>query len=235
MAPPMCVECEDTEAAVRCEDCEDPYCALCFAAQHHAGSRLKHKKSALVAATEASASAPTASECNGGDRAVDASAITVDVPAPVAIGETTAKGEAVTEKPAVAAESSTSASESDEDEDLELAPDEESALMREAAYVPMRLTEDERSLFNLLDASLNVSEYTDKVDVLSYRSPVKRVIHELNEIFSILSGMMIANDFRKGRRLVQSKKFEDNEEFFRQVFEIGRRYKIMNPGRCTEL
>lgn len=124
--------------------------------------------------------------------------------------------------------------EEDADDDDELMREIEeapSALMKDAAYIPLRLNEEERALFNLLDAALNVSEYTDKVDVLSYRSPVNRVIHELNEAFGVLSGLMIANDFRQGRRLVQDKQFKDNEEFFRQVFEIGRRYKIMNPER----
>ncbi|GLE08495.1 hypothetical protein PINS_up019703 [Pythium insidiosum] len=181
MAGAMCVECEDTEAAVRCEDCRDVYCALCFEAQHHAGTRLRHRQTPLSAHDGTSAASPSL-------------------------------------RP----------------RQLRPRPHRGLALRKDAAYIPLRLTEDERALFTLLDASLNVSEYTDKVDVLSYRSPVKRIIQELKEVFSTLSGMMVATDFRKGKRLVLNTKFEENEEFFRRVFEIGRRYKIMNPERMRD-
>ncbi|KAL4137831.1 hypothetical protein PRIC2_001341 [Phytophthora ramorum] len=228
MTPPMCIECEDTAAAVLCDVCKDVYCPLCFAAQHHAGSRASHSKTQLPGASDADATAPPPPPASPAPPAEQESM----PPPPIETPPPLAK---VCEAPVMTNDSEESSAEgsSDEDEDelmkdIEAAP---SALMKEAAFVPLRLDENERALFNLLDAALNVSEYTDKVDVLSYRSPVKRVVHELNETFGVLSGLMIANDFRQGRRLVQDKQFKDNEEFFRQVFEIGRRYKIMNPER----
>ncbi|KAG7401115.1 hypothetical protein PHYBOEH_002998 [Phytophthora boehmeriae] len=233
MASLMCVECEDTAAAVRCEDCEDVYCPLCYEAQHHAGSRLRHRKTELSvpSSSETNAAPPPPAPSSSPTRPPASSSAPVkDCPAP-------AEAAAPPMKPSDAHQVPVTTSDSEEDEngdDDELMQEieaEPSAMMREAAFIPLRLDEEERALFNLLDAALNVSEYTDKVDVLSYRSPVKRVIHELNENFGVLSGLMIANDFRQGRRLVQDKQFKDNEEFFRRVFEIGRRYKIMNPER----
>lgn len=38
-------------------------------------------------------------------------------------------------------------------------------------------------------------------------------------------------DYRKGQELVKNRNFKQNEEFFQNVFEVGRRYKIMNPDR----
>ncbi|KAE8989538.1 UPF0652 protein [Phytophthora rubi] len=228
----MCVECEDTAAAVKCEDCEDVYCPLCYAAQHHAGSRLRHTKTQLPGVVDGSSAPPPPPPAKPQSAAAPTEDQTDEAPAPVPSPPTEAPPSPV--KPAQTPDAPvTSDSEAEEDDDelmreIEEAP---SALMKAAAFVPLRLDEDERALFNLLDAALNVSEYTDKVDVLSYRSPVKRVVHELNEMFGVLSGLMVANDFRLGRRLVQDKQFKDNESFFRQVFEIGRRYKIMNPER----
>lgn len=235
----MCVECEDTEAGVRCADCDDLYCVLCFDAQHRAGSRLQHSKTLLHASSAnaqtlaslqsavspppAPVAASVAVVAMSGEEALVSSAES-DAHPPAAAGVTPAAANEDDDD----ATTDAAKSESD-DEDMPLI-DDESALMRDAAFIPMRLNDDERSLFNLLDASLNVSEYTDKVDVLSYRSQAKRVIQELHETFSIVSGMLVANDFRKGKRLVQDRKFDENEDFFRQVFEIGRRYKIMNPG-----
>ncbi|CEG46467.1 hypothetical protein F443_14273 [Plasmopara halstedii] len=232
MAPLMCVECEDTAAAMRCEDCEDVYCPLCFKAQHRSGSRLRHIKSDFLAkctdamrnvnATSSSHLDTSQTSSEPGRKNLTSSPPVIDPPSTTTIGSA---GKVIS---AIESENN---SHNEDDElmgEIDIVP---SALMKEASYIPLRLNEEERALFNLLDAALNVSEYTDKVDVLSYRSHVKRVVHELNEVFGILSGLMIANNFRKGRRLVQGKQFKDNEEFFSQVFEIGRRYKIMNPER----
>lgn len=38
-------------------------------------------------------------------------------------------------------------------------------------------------------------------------------------------------DYRKGQDLVKNRNFKQNETFFQDIFEIGRRYKIMNPDR----
>ncbi|KAI9997874.1 hypothetical protein PInf_002131 [Phytophthora infestans] len=238
MAPPMCVECEDTAAAVRCEDCEDVYCPLCFEAQHHAGSRLRHTKTVLPGSSSDVSSNDNASPIPPPEptQPPPSPAEEESTPPPPSVPPPSPmKPSSANEAPLTSeSEEEGDSQEEDADDDDELMREIEeapSALMKDAAYIPLRLNEEERALFNLLDAALNVSEYTDKVDVLSYRSPVNRVIHELNEAFGVLSGLMIANDFRQGRRLVQDKQFKDNEEFFRQVFEIGRRYKIMNPER----
>ena len=37
-------------------------------------------------------------------------------------------------------------------------------------------------------------------------------------------------DYKMGQTMVNEKTYKDNAEFFRTVFEIGRRYKITNPG-----
>lgn len=238
----MCVECEDTEAGVRCADCADFYCVLCFDAQHRAGSRLAHARTLLTASaananTLASAAAVSLPEPPiAAVAALTSETATKELPSPAPIAASSDAVATVTTASTQEAVDASDTSDSDDesDEEMPLADDDgETALMRSAAFTPMRLTEDERSLFNLLDASLNVSEYTDKVDVLSYQSQAKRVVHELHETFSIVSGMMVANDFRQGKQLVQDRKFNENEAFFRRVFEIGRRYKIMNPGVCV--
>ena len=38
-------------------------------------------------------------------------------------------------------------------------------------------------------------------------------------------------DYRRGQELVKNRDFKANETFFKDVFEVGRRYKIMNPDR----
>ena len=101
-----------------------------------------------------------------------------------------------------------------------------------ARYIPLRLTLGERKRLRLLEAALSVSEYTDKVDVISYsKSKVQRINKQLLEICAILCGMVVACDFKIGQDLIADKEFKDNAEFFQQVFEIGRRHKVMNPDK----
>ena len=98
-----------------------------------------------------------------------------------------------------------------------------------AQTIPLRLTEEERSMLRVLEGALSVSEYTDKVDVFSYRSnKVGRIQQQLGDMFAVLSGLTMAASSKQGRALVASD-FAENGDFFAEVFEVGRRYKIMNP------
>ena len=92
-----------------------------------------------------------------------------------------------------------------------------------ARYIPLRLSLTDRRLLRLLEAALNVSEYTDKVDVLSYRSKTHRINQQLRDMCAILSGLVVAQNYKRGRALIEGKEFKDNERFFQQVFEVGRR------------
>lgn len=40
---------------------------------------------------------------------------------------------------------------------------------------------------------------------------------------AILSGLVVAQDYRRGQELVRDRDFVANQEFFQSVFEIGRR------------
>lgn len=106
-----------------------------------------------------------------------------------------------------------------------------SVFLQRSKYIPLRLNYEERSLLRLLEAALNVSEYTDKVDILSFKSTASRVQLQIKRICSILSGLVVAEDYKKGQQLVKCRNFSDNAIFFQDIFEIGRRFKIMNPDK----
>ena len=97
-------------------------------------------------------------------------------------------------------------------------------------YIPLRLLPHERQLLHLLTAALSVSEYTSRVDILpTHVSRTKRMVVQLKQICAILSGLIVASDFRLGQKMLVEREFSDNAEWFKMVFEIGRRYKIQNP------
>jgi len=117
-------------------------------------------------------------------------------------------------------------------------------LVERSKTIPLRLTEEERSLLRIIEGGLEISEYTDKVDVASsmygsyWSHTISKKVHliekELKEILGFISGLYVANNYSLGGSLVSKDKlrnFQVNEEFFQKIFEIGRRYKIMNPDK----
>jgi hypothetical protein len=68
----------------------------------------------------------------------------------------------------------------------------------------MRLTEEERVLLNILENALDVSEYTDTVDVFARKPKSDRIIAGLVDILSISSGLMVSNNLNKGEGLMKT-------------------------------
>jgi hypothetical protein len=64
-----------------------------------------------------------------------------------------------------------------------------------AKYIPLRLTSEERSLLNVLENTLHVSEYTDHVDVTSSRRGIKsrRIFDGILEVVHIAMGLAVAS------------------------------------------
>lgn len=97
-------------------------------------------------------------------------------------------------------------------------------------FIPLRLTLKERKFLRLMESSVYVSNYTDKVDSFHLNGKSKRIHEQLNDICAVLSSLVVAYDYNLGQKLVVNKNFTDYEDFFQTMFEFARRYKIMNPG-----
>lgn len=105
-----------------------------------------------------------------------------------------------------------------------------------AKYIPLRLTLGERKYLRLLEAALNVSEYTDKIDTIGFGlSKAKRIVHQIRELCAIMSGLVLSADYKQGQELFQDRDFAANEDFYQQLFELGRRHKIMNPDKMRSI
>lgn len=101
-----------------------------------------------------------------------------------------------------------------------------------ARYIPLRLTMEERKTLRLLEASLHVCDYTDKVDVPALAtSKAKRIVQQLKEICALLCGIRASIDLESGKEMVTNRDFSEHAEFYQAIFEIGRRHKIMNPEK----
>jgi hypothetical protein len=70
-------------------------------------------------------------------------------------------------------------------------------------YIPMRLTEEERVLLTVLENALEVSEYTDIVDVTfshTRKSKTSRIFESLIDVLSISCGLLMSNNLGKGSK-----------------------------------
>ncbi|RHY30040.1 hypothetical protein DYB32_004669 [Aphanomyces invadans] len=237
----VCIECRHQAAEVFCEQCHDHFCQLCYGGQHRKGNRKTHtfqpilhtvatpsgktKEDAVAgASTPVVFESPRAPEGDdsSGDDAHDASTVSRYFRGPrksicnlmgsLFIGKSTAEG--------------TSPSSAD-------APSSTTSMRDRAKYIPLRLTYEERKRLRTLEAALNVCHYTDKIDtgVAATTAPAKRTRMQLQEIAGFLSGLVVSMDYAAGQTLLEEKQFDALAGFFGELFELGRRYKIMNPEK----
>lgn len=119
--------------------------------------------------------------------------------------------------------------------DLEAAPStdadvaSEDMLMR-AKYIPLRLSYVERKALRLVNAAINVSDYTSTVD-REFKSKSRRQHLQLQQICAFLSGLVSANDYAEGQDVLSDRNFIPYESYLQDVLEVARRYKIMNPEK----
>ena len=100
--------------------------------------------------------------------------------------------------------SSQSIEQDDEDDSMPVASTSgNNSFLERSKYIPLRLQSEERRLLRLLEAALSVSEYTDKVDIINWKSKTSRIHAQIKDICAILSGLVVAQDYKKGQRLVQ--------------------------------
>ncbi|CAI2196236.1 16433_t:CDS:10, partial [Funneliformis geosporum] len=203
----LCVECRDQDASFFCEQCNEDFCEVCFSMIHRTGSRRSHTCKNLKKNVKTNGNVAATTNTSNGDMDIEESAPEED--------------EQMDGPKSTNIISSGNTSFGDWIEDR-------------ARYIPLRLTMEERKLLRLLEAALNVSEYTDKIDILTYSGKARRIVHQIKDLCSILSGLVVASDYKKGQELIANKSFEENEEFFQKIFEIGRRHKIMNPEKMRD-
>lgn len=53
-----------------------------------------------------------------------------------------------------------------------------------------------------------------QVDVLAWRSKTSRVHAQIKDFCAILSGLVVAQDYKRGQQLVADKDFDQNADFF---------------------
>lgn len=253
----MCVQCSDQPSEVSCLECADDYCKVCWHSLHTRGNRAKHQTRELANANKTlsyeeaqqhssitaikQAKASTAAK-DGEDAtllnyAASLSSLNQTTPREVIASDVDmADATTPTDRDAMEAEDGEGGEEKVMERshacshmELEETP-EGKTLLNRCKTIPLRLDEDERRLLKLLEQALNVSEYTDKIDIVSFRGKGNTILTELEEVFSILTGLSMASEYTEGKKLL-ARDFKKNRVFFQRIFEIGRRHKIRNPEK----
>ena len=107
---------------------------------------------------------------------------------------------------------------------------EYNSVRERAKFIPLRLTLRERKILRLVEASMHCCDYTSSVDRPFQRS-VRRTHEQLKGITAVLRGLVTACDYKAGQKLLLDDDYAEHEQTFRQMFEIARRHKIMNPEK----
>ena len=84
---------------------------------------------------------------------------------------------------------------------------------RQCKYIPLRLDEEERRMLSILENALDVSEYTDVVDVTFSHlrtSKSSRILSSLVDTLAISCGLIMSNNLSDGESLLEGKQMEDN-------------------------
>lgn len=221
----FCIECGDQRSEISCLTCKDDFCLVCFGYLHRTGKRKLHKTRKL----KPDDGQPDGETIKENSEQLDNND-TTDAEAEIQTAESILEEQ---QKQATVDRSNVEIS------DIVL------QIKNHCQFIPMRLTMDERKLLRLLEAALNVSDYTDKVDVTSFKSKSKRIVAQLREMCSILAGLVVATDMDLGKSMFfrkaedgddeeEEEDFSVNAEWYKRVFEIGRRYKIMNPEKMRD-
>lgn len=235
----LCVECEDQKAVVVCIECNEYFCQVCCFSIHRKGNRQRHT---LVKRTEnqlenvaakdvlhVSVTGTALPMADEPQKASDADLRDSFISLNSKLGELT--DGSGTQKPSIPDGEILGAEEIMANVSDLAVLNEDEILTEQAKYIPVRLSINERKYLRLLDAALSVSEYTDHVDVISYLNKPRRIVHQIKELCQILSGLLLAADYRAGQELFEDKSFEQNTHFYQSIFELGRRHKIMNPEK----
>ncbi|KAI7867370.1 hypothetical protein BDF14DRAFT_1726499 [Spinellus fusiger] len=199
----FCVECKDQEAAIFCEQCDEDFCEVCHGMLHRTGNRRKHTPKSLRVKPPTESASVAAEESHGQENSQLKNQVK-NSQSSMELDGTVISGGGYTYGEWLTARAKT---------------------------VPLRLDSQERNMLRLLDAALNVSEYTDKIDIISYTNKAKRIFQQIKELCAIISGLLVAGDYKLGNQLFAKGNARDNEDLFQRVFEVGRRFKIMNPEK----
>jgi len=216
--PDLCIDCQRMPKELYCEDCDEPFCRVCFQFVHRGGKRKNHKVKVLVEEKK-----PEFENLDEEETKEEEDAYTDE-------NDENLAGEA-SEKLYSHSGYFNLGSQSD---NSDISKRILTGIKRCSHFVPMRLSYEERQLLRLLEAALDVSEYTDRVDIISYKSKARRIVGQLREMCSVLAGLVVSSNMKQGQELIEDKNFADNAEWYKNIFEIGRRYKVMNPERMRD-
>ncbi|GAM23297.1 hypothetical protein SAMD00019534_064720 [Acytostelium subglobosum LB1] len=257
----MCVECSDQVATIRCDQCRDELCQVCGYSLHRRGKRREHTYVNIVISgglhgrLDFDSTSMLLSPKSDIDKLLNGVSPSKSLPFRDLISSILSQNNANYNKNKNSNNNSNNSNslvrsnklqkqeQIDEDDEDDAEEDgmkyghhtgykqlAKNWFTERSKYIPVRLTFNERRYLRLLESVLHVSEYTDKVDIEGLSRP-KRIATQLLQICSILCGLSISEDRAVGKELLENKDFGREQEFFQDIFEIGRRHKIMNPEK----
>ena len=88
-------------------------------------------------------------------------------------------------------------------------------------YIPLRLSYEERKSLRTVNAAINVSDYTNMVDI-AFKSKARRTNVRLQKIVALLSGLVASTSYDEAQRILDDRNFEEHEDMIAKKLEIAR-------------
>jgi len=116
--------------------------------------------------------------------------------------------------------------------DAKMAAGSHNTTKERSKYIPLRLSMGERKMLRLVIAAMACCDYTTDVDK-PFKNAARRTHAQLKGVSSVLRGMVTACDYTAGQKILEDDGdgYGEYQTCFRQLFEIARRHKIMNPEK----
>lgn len=98
-------------------------------------------------------------------------------------------------------------------------------------YVPLRLEYEERTHLRRVQAIMKACDYTNLIDGIEHKTKQIRIHRQGAAVRAVLLGIAASFDYDIARECCTDFNFKRYEKQFQKIFEIARRYKIMNPEK----
>jgi len=104
-----------------------------------------------------------------------------------------------------------------------------------ARFIPLRLLYEERPHLRRTEAMLRSCDYTNLVDGVEHKSKMRRIMRQGQCVRAMLMGIATSFKYDVAQTLVDEPEFHKYKSTFQKIFEITRRYKVMNPEKLRNV
>ena len=102
-------------------------------------------------------------------------------------------------------------------------------------YIPLRLEYEERAHLRRVQAVMKASNYTGLIDGVEHKTKQVRIHRQGAAIRAVFMGIAASFNYSLAQECIENFNFKLFKKTYTKIFEIARRYKIMNPEKMRDV